>query len=718
MGHHNENVNAEHGKDSKNGNAGGAFVVTNEWQEVPKDAVLPPGCQIENNITTGAQRVRRADRSGSGDGGITPNAAHMRQHLEYLFGSHLNGCRDGRIELAWNDPKPDDTGKYPLKHAVSFGTGELDKLVARAVQVNSIPNQNVYIGIALRRPDFNGGRASKADFLALTDAYSDQDDPGTTEAAYAVCKQNQCLPSATVVTGHHPYPRAQFLWRLTSPEHDPERCEALAEAIATFLHGDPSVKNCDRLLRLAGSIAWPIKGGDRIKELTQLRLAPTLRAYSIDEIERAFPRISKKHRANGETEADDLNIGLKGPLKVKDLMAKIKAGHNWDDNMLRLIGHWIWRGWSDEEILATAPFFTLRVYTIDQTIKEMRDKIKRGREKWKQRNPDIVIDDEEDMEPGWVVGSAIQPKNVDWLWEDRFVANRVNLIAGLGDVGKDVFCCSVAACVTTGKPWPDGRPGCEPGIVGIYSPEDEADDTIVPRLLAAGADMSRIRIWTKSRKPRPEELDGLKVFIISPLINLLDGKKDINREQDVRAFLELIRRTAKELRCTVIGTAHFNKKSDAPVAARVLGATGFLAFLRSGWSIQRDDEDISLRLFMRLKANLSPDGVVGIRFTIEHAGQWTQCIRCVWQGETDKTPDEVMGAATGGKERKQTAKEWLLAFLHIGKEFSREEVIKAAEDAGHKEQRISNVFNELIYDGVAKSRIDGFPAKAHWTRLK
>ena len=79
----------------------------------------------------------------------------------------------------------------------------------------------------------------------------------------------------------------------------------------------------------------------------------------------------------------------------------------------------------------------------------------------------------------------------DRLWHNRFIAGRINILAGMGDVGKDVFCCMVAACVTTGRAWPDGEPGCVPGVVGIISPEDDPEDTIVPRLIAAGADMTK-----------------------------------------------------------------------------------------------------------------------------------------------------------------------------------------------------------------------------------
>jgi putative DNA primase/helicase len=42
----------------------------------------------------------------------------------------------------------------------------------------------------------------------------------------------------------------------------------------------------------------------------------------------------------------------------------------------------------------------------------------------------------------WARLSDIRFKNVEFLWRNRFVADRINVIAGMGEVGKDVFCCA------------------------------------------------------------------------------------------------------------------------------------------------------------------------------------------------------------------------------------------------------------------------------------
>ena len=48
----------------------------------------------------------------------------------------------------------------------------------------------------------------------------------------------------------------------------------------------------------------------------------------------------------------------------------------------------------------------------------------------------------------------------------------------------------MAATVTVGGHWPDGT-RCERGNILVWSGEDDHADTLLPRLLAAGADRTR-----------------------------------------------------------------------------------------------------------------------------------------------------------------------------------------------------------------------------------
>jgi hypothetical protein len=87
-------------------------------------------------------------------------------------------------------------------------------------------------------------------------------------------------------------------------------------------------------------------------------------------------------------------------------------------------------------------------------------------------------------------------KAVTWLWPDRFAIGKLGIIAGLPDEGKGQILCDMAARITRGLLWPCNEGTAPKGSVIHLSAEDDPEDTIVPRLAAAGADLSRIELLT------------------------------------------------------------------------------------------------------------------------------------------------------------------------------------------------------------------------------
>jgi RecA-family ATPase len=220
-----------------------------------------------------------------------PNPDAMRQHVEHLFGGYLDGFHDGLIELSWTDIKPDESGKHPLRSARLFKTDQIDDLLAEAQRLNTQPMCNVYIGAALRKPSTAPfGRAKDADCLCLTAAYVDLDDDGAVKAAGDICMGKLVKPTLIVVTGHAPHKRAQVWWRLDEPATDPEQWSALLKGMAGSLRGDPTVSNPSRVMRLAGSIAWPVKDG-RTVEMTQIvpLTEPGQKVYAFNHLAALFP---------------------------------------------------------------------------------------------------------------------------------------------------------------------------------------------------------------------------------------------------------------------------------------------------------------------------------------------------------------------------------------------------------------------------------------------
>jgi hypothetical protein len=241
---------------------------------------------------------------------FTPKLDAMRRHVEHLFGSYLDGCHDGLIELAWTDTKPTD-GKYPLKSARLFGTDQLDELIEEAARLNSQPMCNVYIGAALRKPNTAPfGRAGDSDAYALTAAYVDLDDPGAATAAKDI--YGKAKPTLVVLTGRAPHTRAQLWWRLDEPSIDPSEWPRLLRGMAAAMKADSTVTNPSRVMRLAGTIAWPVKDG-RTVELTDIVALkePGQSVYAYGHMATLFPPIAGAGHATPATVTRSTNsLGL------------------------------------------------------------------------------------------------------------------------------------------------------------------------------------------------------------------------------------------------------------------------------------------------------------------------------------------------------------------------------------------------------------------------
>lgn len=238
-----------------------------------------------------ARRWADSSKYAVGQSTLAPNDADMRTHLDHLFGGYLDGHHDGRVELSWTETSPDDAGRYRLRHACFFGTDQLDELVEEAARLNAQPMCNVYVGAALRHPDTPPfGRARDDDFGAAMALWCDLDSADAVQQALA--NYAHAKPTLLVMTGEHPHQRVQCWWRLAEAIEDPETLRNALSGIAYKMGGDTTVTNPSRVMRLAGSIAWPHKPG-RVAELTRVvpLREPGLPEYYPDHLERVFPPV-------------------------------------------------------------------------------------------------------------------------------------------------------------------------------------------------------------------------------------------------------------------------------------------------------------------------------------------------------------------------------------------------------------------------------------------
>ena len=136
-------------------------------------------------------------------------------------------------------------------------------------------------------------------------------------------------------------------------------------------------------------------------------------------------------------------------------MAAIKSGDHWHNNLVALTGHWIARGWSDDEILAMAEGLTLPGYTVDQTRTEVATMIEGGRAKWNTPNPEHVVEESDAPAgfapvPGWTFDFAkIKPRQ--WILGDRLIRDFVTLTMAPGGLNESVLTMEEAIAVAVGN---------------------------------------------------------------------------------------------------------------------------------------------------------------------------------------------------------------------------------------------------------------------------
>jgi hypothetical protein len=142
-----------------------------------------------------------------------------------------------------------------------------------------------------------------------------------------------------------------------------------------------------------------------------------------------------------------------------------------------------------------------------------------------------------------VRGDQVTLKSVRWAWKHRFAFGKLALIAGDPGLGKSQIALDIVARHTTGDYWPvdGGRAQLAEAIV--RTAEDGLSDTVAPRLVAAGADMSKVHFLTGTKlKEGDEELFDL-TRDVEPLRDVLCKHPSI-KVIDIDPLTRLPRRDA------------------------------------------------------------------------------------------------------------------------------------------------------------------------------
>jgi hypothetical protein len=228
--------------------------------------------------------------------------------------------------------------------------------------------------------------------------------------------------------------------------------------------------------------------------------------------------------------------------------------------------------------------------------------------------------------------SEIAPERIDWLWPDRIAIGKLTCFGGDPGTGKSQIALHAAAVVTKGDSWPCGEGRAPLGSVLILSAEDGAADTVVPRLIAAGADRACVHIVTAVQaedgkghntfnlqgdldllEKKIKEVGDVLLVIIDPISSYM-GRSDSHKNAEVRQVLEPIGEMAARLRVAILAITHFSKGGSGTSAKslhRFIGSIAFVGAARTVFAAIEDPDDPSRRLLLHVKNNLArpPQGL-------------------------------------------------------------------------------------------------------------
>ncbi len=281
--------------------------------------------------------------------------------------------------------------------------------------------------------------------------------------------------------------------------------------------------------------------------------------------------------------------------------------------------------------------------------------------------------------------SSIKPQRVRWLWEDRLPLPGLSLLGGREGIGKSTCAYQLAADITRGTL--AGEFYGTPRAVAIAATEDSWPHTVVPRLMAAGADLDRV-FRVDAMTPQdvetglvlPEDLIGLRaaliglnaaLLLLDPLMSRLAASLDTHKDSEVRQALEPLVKVAQDCDVAVLGIIHVNKSNSTDPLNSLMGSRAFAAVARAVLfcMVDPDDETEERRLLGLPKNNLGRTDVPTRIFRIKNkfvahtddGDVWTGALE--WLGEVQQSMRSVIEASQLNSEDR-TAKSEAMVWLH------------------------------------------------------
>ncbi len=322
--------------------------------------------------------------------------------------------------------------------------------------------------------------------------------------------------------------------------------------------------------------------------------------------------------------------------------------------------------------------------------------------------------------------ASVKPKDVDWLWFNRIPAGAITYGVGKPGNAKSLWSTDLAARVSSGADFPDCKNEHGAQKVLLYAGEDSLENTVIPRLIRAGANLANIELLDNSsfevydREYNRVDRRGIdlsqdiaiigqlikkhpdiRLLIIDPITGVF-GNRNTNHDKDMRPIMNELKDMLEARGLTLVGIAHTNKRGDAAAIDQIQGASSIAGAARAAWLFTRDSEsdDEHAHLMTCIKGNLSDnhDGLKLLTVAEAVPGLKRPVPSIVWGESTKMQADEANQALKEKRETKggkrNAAKLGILAII-AEKPMLSDDVYTALEKQGFSGETVKRAASEL-----------------------
>ena len=540
-------------------------------------------------------------------------------------------------------------------NAARFDLKNIDEAVNHAEAMNNA-KANIYMCINPVDPivPIPAGKAAKdTDIMAAFYCFADADTEGAMENILSFAGPKFTM---SVKTGTTPFARGHAYWQLEEPVRNMDAWRDVQKAIAASLHTDPAVINPSRIMRVAGTVSWPNqKKQDKgyVPELVTMRteFRTDRDLVQFEQLMRVFPKAEAK-TASGL----DIDLGQQA-MDRQMAVQNVLAGDDWHLNMVRLVGSYVTKGLSDEEIHAITDSFTLAGYTVDDTRNEVQKAIDGARNKGWTPPPDPVqqrIEQQnealsEEAEQSWPTPynmfDALTLPRREWVYGYDYIRKYISVTASAGGIGKSSLINVEALAIATGKPLLGTavKQQTNVWVINLEDPISEMQmrtiavmqhygitpEEIKGRLFMDGEDTIKITLAAEGRDglitnddmlahiTRKVRENKIGVVVLDPFVSA--HLVNENNNGSIQAVVAMLRKLARDTNSSVQLVHHIRKTNgDDATIDSVRGAGSLIGAARAARVINRItpedaialgvDEHEALGIF-RVddgKANLAP----------------------------------------------------------------------------------------------------------------